>query len=133
MPGLSDHARALYSQPICGWVTTIRTDGTPHNSVVWLDVEEDDTVVFNTAVGRAKERYLQDNPVVSISVLHPDDTAKWASVSGPATLSTEDGNQVIERLARKYTGRPFRGLRDGEHRVTVRVKVEHLVEQTHPG
>lgn len=131
MPALSEHARSLFSQPIYGWVTATRPDGTPHNTVIWFDVEGD-TVVFNTAAGRAKDRYLRENPVASVSVVHPEDPYKWASVSGPVTFSTEDANEVIDRLARKYTGQPFRKLRDGEQRVTVRVKVEHLVEQTQP-
>lgn len=131
MSVLSDHARSLFAQPIHGWATTIRPDGTPHNSVIWLDVEGD-TVVFNTVIGRAKERYLRENPTVSVSVLDPDNAYSWASVSGPVTFSTEDGHDVINRLSRKYDGTDFRPLKDGEQRVTVRVKVEHLVEEFRP-
>ncbi|NDL59932.1 PPOX class F420-dependent oxidoreductase [Phytoactinopolyspora mesophila] len=132
MPALSDHARSLFSRPILGWATAVRPDGTPHNSVVWLDVEDDDTVVFNTAIDRAKERYLRANPKVSLSVSDPDQTFSWASVSGTATFTTEDGDEVINRLSHKYDGKDFRELKEGERRVTVRVKVEHLVEQSAP-
>ena len=34
-------------------VTTLRADGSPHSTVVWVD-EEDGDLVFNTAEGRAK-------------------------------------------------------------------------------
>ncbi|AYY15655.1 PPOX class F420-dependent oxidoreductase [Actinobacteria bacterium YIM 96077] len=129
MPTLTDHARSLFARPILGWVTVIRPDGSPHNSVVWLDVEGD-TVLFNTAIGRAKERYLRENPSVSVSVLDPDHAFSWASVSGTATFTTDDGNEVIHRLAHKYTGADFRELAEDERRVTVRVTPEHLVEQS---
>ncbi|WP_166349287.1 PPOX class F420-dependent oxidoreductase [Phytoactinopolyspora limicola] len=132
MPPLSDHARSLFSRPILGWATAIRPDGSPHNSVVWLDVEDDDTVLFNTALDRAKERFLRHNPTVSVSVLDPDHPFSWASVSGAATFSADDGAEVINQLAHKYTGQDFRDLADDERRVTVRIKVTHLVEQTGP-
>ncbi|PSL03183.1 PPOX class probable F420-dependent enzyme [Haloactinopolyspora alba] len=128
MPALSDNARDLFSRAIPGWATVIDDDGVPHSSVVWVDVDGDE-VLFNTAVGRVKERFLQDNPTVSVSVLNPEHAWHWASVSGPASLSTDDGDRVIDSLAKKYLDAdsyPFR--KEGEQRVTVRVKVDRLLE-----
>ena len=130
MAALSDTARELFSRPIHGWATVTRPDGTPHNSVVWVDVDGDD-LIFNTATGRAKERFIAASPVVSLSVLDPDNDHRWASVSGPASVSEHDGDEVIDRLAKKYLGAdsyPYR--KPAEQRVTVRVKVQHLTEET---
>ncbi|WP_026877352.1 TIGR03618 family F420-dependent PPOX class oxidoreductase [Jiangella gansuensis] len=130
MPTLSDTARELFSRPIPGWATVLDADGRPHNSIVWVDVDGDD-VVFNTAAGRVKERYLRENDVVSLSVLDPDNAWRWASVTGRATLSTADGDEVIDRLAKKYLDAdsyPFR--KEGEQRVTVRVAVDQVLEET---
>lgn len=130
MPALTETARDLFSRPILGWATAVRPDGSPHNTVVWVDVDGDD-VLFNTAIGRVKDRYLQDNPTVSLSVLDPEDNFRWASVSGPVTLSTDDGDAIIDRLAKKYLDAdsyPYRN--PAEQRVTVRVTVDRLVEQT---
>jgi PPOX class probable F420-dependent enzyme len=129
MPALTDHARDLFSRPLLGWATVIRPDGTPHNSVVWLDVDGDE-LLLNTAIDRAKERYLRDNPAVSVSVLDPDDAFSWASVTGTATLRTEDGDEVIDRLARKYTGTDYQWHKPHETRITVRVKVDRVNEQS---
>lgn len=129
MPALSDNARDLFSRPLPGWATVIDPEGRPHNTIVWVDVEGDD-VVFNTAVGRAKDRYLRQNSTVSVSVLNPENAWHWASVTGEAVVSTEDGDEVIDRLAKKYLDAdsyPFR--KEGEQRITVRVKVDQLLEE----
>jgi PPOX class probable F420-dependent enzyme len=124
---LNDDARALLRRPIHGWATTVRPDGSLHSTVVWVDVDGDD-VIFNTAVGRAKERYLRRDPRVSVSVLDPDDAFHLVSVSGRATLELEGADAVIDRLAHKYLGvdsYPYR--REGEQRITVRIRPEHVI------
>lgn len=129
MPALSDTARDLFSRPIPAWATVLDADGRPHNTIVWVDVDGDG-VIFNTAAGRVKERRLRENDVVSLSVLDPDNPWRWASVTGRATLTVEDGDDVIDRLAKKYLNAdsyPFR--KEGEQRVTVRVAVEQVRDE----
>ncbi len=127
MGKLNDDAKELLSQPIHGWVTTLRPDGSLHSTVVWVDVDGDD-VIFNTAVGRAKERHLRDNPQVSVSVLDPKDAFHLVSVSGTAELELEGADEVIDHLANKYLGvesYPYR--QPGEQRVTVRVRPDQVI------
>ena len=129
MTELTDNARSLFAAKNLAWATTIRADGSPHNTIVWADVEGD-LVIFNTAVGRAKEKHLRANPNISLSVLDPDNAGRFASVSGTAEFSTDDGVEIIESLSHKYTGGPYAGHKEGEQRITVRVKPVKLVEQT---
>ncbi|MBB4919923.1 TIGR03618 family F420-dependent PPOX class oxidoreductase [Streptosporangium saharense] len=127
MGKLNDDAKALISQPIHGWVTTVRPDGSLHSTVVWVDVDGDD-VIFNTAVGRAKERHLRNDPQVSVSVLDPKDAFHLVSVSGVAELELDGADEVIDGLANKYLGvetYPYR--QPGEQRITVRVRPEQVV------
>ena len=126
---LSDNARALFKGKNLAWVTTIRPDGSPHNTVVWADVDGDD-VVFNTAVGRVKDDHLKANPKVSVSVLDPDNSQRFASISGTAEVTTDGADDLIDALANKYLGvdsYPYRN--PAEQRISVRVKPERLVEQ----
>lgn len=58
MSGLNDEAKTLLAAAIPGWATTVRPDGSLHSTVVWVDVDGDD-VIFNTAIGRAKEKHLR--------------------------------------------------------------------------
>jgi PPOX class probable F420-dependent enzyme len=127
MSGLSDDAKELLRKPYHAWVTTVRPDGSLHGTVVWVDVDGDD-VIFNTAIGRAKERHLREDPRVSISVLDPNDAFHAVSVSGKARLEEEGADKVIDRLANKYLGvdtYPYRA--PGEQRITVRIPAENVI------
>lgn len=127
MSKLNDDAKALLSRPVHAWVTTHRPDGSLHSTVVWVDLDGDD-VIFNTAVGRAKERYLHQDPRISISVLDPDDHYHLVSVSGKARFDLEDVDGVIDKLARKYLGTdtyPFRKAE--EQRINVRVTPDQVI------
>lgn len=130
MEKLSDEAKALLSRPLHAWVTTVRPDGSLHATVVWVDVDGDD-VIFNTAVGRAKEKHLRADPQVSVSVLDTENAYHFVSVSGRGRLELEGADQVIDRLAKKYLDAntyPFR--KPGEERVTVRITPEKVVYST---
>src|SRR5207247_2225172 len=83
MTALDEKARAFLQQPFVGEVTTLRNDGSPHTTVVWVDVDTDE-VIFNTAVGRAKERHLRNDPRISLIVVDPENSYRWVSVSGTA-------------------------------------------------
>jgi PPOX class probable F420-dependent enzyme len=127
MAKLDDAAKALINRPIDGWVTLVRPDGSLHSTVVWVDVDGDE-VLFNTAVGRVKERYLRADPRVSVSVLDPDDKYHYLSVSGTARFEEEGADAHIDRLAKKYLGAdsyPFR--QQGEQRITVRITPDHVI------
>ena len=127
MATLTDDAKELLSRPIYAWATTLYPDGTPHSTVVWVDVDGDE-VVFNTAVGRVKEKHLSRDPRVSISVLDPNNAYHLLSVSGTARLDTSDGDAVIDALAKKYLGADsYPGRTPTEQRVTVRFTPEKVI------
>ena len=85
MATLDEKARDFLEKPFAGAATTLRPDGSPHSTVVWVDVDTD-VVMFNTAVGRAKERHLRQDPRVSLIVVDPEDAYRWVAVSGTAEL-----------------------------------------------
>jgi PPOX class probable F420-dependent enzyme len=95
--------RFVAENPFVGVLTTLRRDGSPHSTVVWVDVE-DGVVSFNTEEGRAKVRHLDDDPRVSLLVLDPSDAYKWVAISGTTDVTTEGAREQIDRLAKKYIG-----------------------------
>lgn len=106
--------------------SAVRADGCPQQTVVWVDYDGEN-VVFNTAEGRYKPRYIRQNGRAGVHVTHPEDPYKWVSVAGPAELTHEGADEHIDKLARKYLGAdsyPFR--KEGEQRVIVRIKPEHV-------
>jgi PPOX class probable F420-dependent enzyme len=121
MAQLDEKQREFLKQPFVGVATTLRKDGSPHNTVVWVE-EVDGELSFNTAVGRAKERHVRQNPKVALTIVDPQDAYKWISVSGDAELTTDDADPQIDRLAKKYLGKdeyPWRS--DAEQRIKVRI------------
>jgi len=100
---LSEQQQEFLENPYVGVVTTLRPDGSPHSTVVWVDVE-DGEVSFNTALGRVKPTNLEQDPRVSLVVVDPNDTYKWVAVDGRASLTTDGADAQINRLAKKYMG-----------------------------
>jgi PPOX class probable F420-dependent enzyme len=93
----------LDENPYVGVATTLREDGSPHSTIVWVDVE-DGKVSFNTARGRAKPRHLENDPRASLLMVDPNDAYKWVAVSGPAEMTEEGADAQIDKLAKKYLG-----------------------------
>ena len=94
----------LDESPYVGVVTTLREDGSPHSTIVWVDVEGD-KVSFNTARGRAKPKHLEHDPRASLLMVDPNNAFRWVAVSGPAELTEEGADAQIDKLAKKYLGK----------------------------
>jgi PPOX class probable F420-dependent enzyme len=119
-------AKFIAENPYVGTATTLRKDGSPHNTIVWVDAE-DGVVTFNTAVGRAKERHLRRDPRAAITVVHPENAYLWVSVSGAAELTEEGADDQIDRLAKKYLGQETYPWRNpAERRINVRITPDRV-------
>jgi PPOX class probable F420-dependent enzyme len=127
MARLTDTQRRFIAEnPYVATVTTLREDGSPHNTVVWVDAE-DGVVTFNTAAGRAKEEHLRKDPRIALTIVDPEDMYRWISVSGSAELTTEGADDQIDRLAKKYLGKDkYPNRKADEQRVSVRIKPERV-------
>ena len=124
---LNDKQLELFRGKNMGIVTTLRDDGSPHATPVWVDTDGED-VLFNTAIGRAKERHLRNDPRVSVTVLPADDPqAGYVSVTGRAELTEDGAVDHIDKLAQKYIDQEtYPYLQEGERRVIVRIKPEKV-------
>src|SRR3954465_3447234 len=104
MATLNDNARKFLEQPFVGTVTTLRQDGSPHSTIVWVDTDTDE-VSLNTAAGRARGKRLRNAPGVSVLVGDPENTYKWVALSGTAEITTDGADEQIDKLAKKYLGK----------------------------
>jgi PPOX class probable F420-dependent enzyme len=121
---LTEAQRAFLHEPYAATVTTLRRDGSPHSTVVWVD-EQDGDVRFNITLGRAKERQLRHDPRASVLVIDPADHFKWLAVSGSATLSTDGAAEHMAEIWRSYRGEPY-PYEAPTDRVIVRLRPEHV-------
>jgi PPOX class probable F420-dependent enzyme len=121
MAKLNEKQLEFLENPYVGVVTTLRPDGSPQSTVVWVDVV-DGIPSFNTARGRVKSRDLEADPRASLVVVDPSNAYKWVALDGRAELTEEGADAQIDKLAKKYLDAdeyPFRN--PAEQRVSVRI------------
>ncbi len=126
MAKLTEKQLEFLENPFVGVVTTLREDGSPHSTVVWVDVE-DGVPSFNTALGRKKPSNLENDPRASLLVVDPQDVYKWVAVDGKTESTTDGADPQIDKLAKKYLDKdeyPFRN--PAEQRLTVRINPERV-------
>jgi len=104
-------------------LATLMPDGTPQVTPVWFDMDGG-RIRVNTARGRVKDRNMQKNAAVALSILDPDNPYRHIAVRGRIANIHEDGADAhIDSLAKKYMGKdkyPFR--QPGEVRVIYEIE-----------
>ena len=126
---------AVLPEDLRAWLTAdvrypvlavLTPDGSPNQSVMWFDLDPDrpDTILMNTKVGRAKERFLRRDPRVSLCF---EEGLFWVALQGSVELDEDRPRSLedIKALARRYGSRPEQF--DGQQRVTFRMKVEKVI------
>lgn len=96
---------------------------------MWVDHEDREYVLINTARNRQKERNVRENPKVGVSVLDPSDPYRYVSVRGRAELTEDGAVEHINKLAAQYMGveeYPHLGEESGS-RVIVRISTDRVV------
>ena len=126
MGTLTETQLQFLENPFAGVVTTLRADGSPHSTIVWVDATGGE-VSFNTALGRVKPTNLERDPRVALLVLDPEDQYRWVAIDGNATLTTDGADDQIDRLAKKYLGKDEYPWRQADQtRVTVKIDPVHV-------
>ncbi|QEU97518.1 PPOX class F420-dependent oxidoreductase [Streptomyces kanamyceticus] len=127
---LSDDLKALLDTPVFVSVATIQPDGSPQVSPVWVQRDGDD-LLFSTTIGRRKEKNLRRDPRVTVLFQPFDAPYTYAEIRGTAELTTEGGQELIDELSRKYTGKDYADFnpasKDDNQRVVVRVTARKVV------
>jgi len=107
--------------------TTLMEDGSPQTSPVWVD-HEGDFVVINSARGRLKDRNVERDARVALSVCDPDNPYRHLTVRGVVEKISEDGADAhIDAMAKKYMGvdtYPYRAA--GEVRVRYYIRPQKV-------
>jgi len=124
---LSDELREWLMAELRFPVLAVLTDeGAPSQSVMWFDLDPDrhDTILMNTKVGRAKDRYLRRDPRVSLCF---DEALTWVALRGRVELDDDRERALadIQALARRYGDDPAEF--NGQQRVTIRMLVEKVI------
>ncbi|HEX6843950.1 MAG TPA: PPOX class F420-dependent oxidoreductase [Actinomycetota bacterium] len=107
---------------------TLNPDGSAHASPIWIDAEDDGTILVNTAVGRRKDRNVRRDPRVVVSLHAQDDPYRWLSVNGTVTDMIEgaEGLAHIDALAHRYDDRSWTPV-EGQLRVIYRISPDRVL------
>ena len=83
-------------------------DGLIGTHVMWVDAD-DDHVLINTEVHRAKYKAIQANPNVTVTVMSAENPYAFAEVRGTVTgeVRGPEAREGIDALSQKYTGGPY--------------------------
>ena len=83
-------------------LATLRSDGTPHLTPIWIDLEGD-RVLVNTRADRVKANHMQQRPEVAVCIVDPADPYRYITVNGVVDSVDEAGAMAhMDHLAARY-------------------------------
>lgn len=122
MTALPDSVKAWFDAPEFAVIATVLPNGSPQQSVVWIERDGDDLLV-STVKGRRKHLNLERDPHVSVLVYPRENPYSYVEVRGTATMTEEGGRELIDRLCHAYTGADRYTMDDGTDNVRVVVRI----------
>lgn len=122
---LPPEVRRMLEAPNFASLATVRADGSPHVTPMWVDLDTDH-LLMNTAEGRVKLAHVRRDPRVAVCVFDAERPYSWAEILGKVVeLRHEGAVGDINRLSRKYLGWDY-PLPEGMVRVTMIIEPEDL-------
>jgi PPOX class probable F420-dependent enzyme len=109
MPGLPipEAVVSFLAEPHPAVIATLRPDGSPHCVPTWYDWV-DGRVMLNMDRSRKRLNYLRSDHRVALTVMDSDDWYSHVALIGEVSEVHDDPDLAdIDRLARRYNGRPY--------------------------
>jgi PPOX class probable F420-dependent enzyme len=123
---LSDDVKALVRDANFAHLATLMPDGSPQNAPVWADLDGD-RILIGTGEGSLKARNTRRDPRVALSIVAYDNPYVEAQLRGRVVERRPDADfAVMDRVSRKYTGRPFPMRENPAQRVVLVIEVERV-------
>jgi PPOX class probable F420-dependent enzyme len=125
---LPEKVKAWFDSAEYATIATIEPDGRPQLSVVWVSRDGDDILV-STTEGRRKHSNMVRDPRATVLLWPKESPYTYVEVRGTVTMTSEGGRDLIDALAKKYTGADRYAWDDGTDnvRVIVRITPEKVV------
>jgi PPOX class probable F420-dependent enzyme len=119
--------RQLFEEPNFAHLAVVLPDGSPHASVVWVDVDGG-RILVNTAEGRVKPEAVRRDPRVAVSIHDRNNPYRSATVRGRVVEVRHEGaDGHIDKLAKKYMGVDRYPYHDpSSQRVVLVIEPEHV-------
>ncbi len=119
---LSQEVQRLAALPILVVMATKRADGSVQLNPVWFELA-DGSIWVNSNTRRSWPKNLQREKEATLLLVDPKEPDRYAQIHGRlAEVIPDPQHAFIDRLARHYTGQPFRELEPGEERITFKIE-----------
>ncbi|MFC0031972.1 TIGR03618 family F420-dependent PPOX class oxidoreductase [Micromonospora chaiyaphumensis] len=121
--GLDPEVRRVLDGAPIAHLATVRPDGSPHTTPVYIGTHGD-RVVFFTGPATRKARNLRHDQRMALSVAPADNPFTPVVVRGRVVEWVEGDAawQIIDRLVAKYTDQPYPR---GQERVVAVIEADH--------
>src|SRR4051812_25920891 len=123
----------LNDQPRTAKLATVRKDGRPHVAPIWIDFDDDGTIVFTTHADSLKGKSIRRDPRIALCVDDDRPPFSFVTIEGTGEIS-EDPDEMLRwatRIGGRYMGAEVasaygkRNAVPGE--LLVRVRPTHVV------
>lgn len=96
--------RDLFAKRAFANLGTLRPDGSPQVTPVWVDFDGD-SVLVNTVKGRHQDKNIRDDARVALTITDPDDPYRYLEIRGRAVeITGRDHVPHLNAMAKKYLG-----------------------------
>ncbi|PSN82269.1 PPOX class F420-dependent enzyme [Candidatus Marsarchaeota G1 archaeon OSP_D] len=125
---IEEKARKIIEGKNFGFLATIKRDGSPQITPVWVD-HDGEHVLVNTTKNRAKTANAKRDPRVALAIVEHENPYSKVVIYGRVVEITENGaNEHIDKLAKKYLGKEkYPWSSHKEKRVIMKIKPEKIV------
>jgi PPOX class probable F420-dependent enzyme len=129
---LPDTAKALIRSGALGHLVTVRGDGSPQVTCVWVAVDGDDLLTAHLNPRQRKLQNVRRDPRVTISFegteIRPPGLREHLVVHGRATIEEGGAPELLQELARVHLGPDVRfpPMDDPPPGVRLRIAVERV-------
>ncbi|MGI8456938.1 MAG: TIGR03618 family F420-dependent PPOX class oxidoreductase [Propionibacteriaceae bacterium] len=97
----------LLGRPSTCYLATTMPDGSPQLTQTWVDTDGTN-VMINSVLTHQKVKNVQRRPRVAVTISDPGHPSRYFEVRGRVTdVTSVGGVEHIEKLAQRYTGRPY--------------------------
>jgi PPOX class probable F420-dependent enzyme len=103
-------------------ITAMLPSGQFLTQVMWVDAD-DEHVLINTEIGRAKEQALRADPRVTVTIIDAANPYRYVEVRGRVVefATGPEARAHIDAVSQKYTGNPYPPDAIGTERVILRI------------
>ena len=127
MGQVDERVRELAQQANFAALTVHLESGPAMTHVMWVDAD-DDHILINTEVHRAKFKAVERDPRVTVMIWARDDPYTYAEVRGRVveTVRGPEARAHIDRLSQKYRGKDYDESTITSERVILRIAPETM-------